>query len=83
MPKNDSNTGVKEDPPSETSTPPGPAIKERPREGARVPTAPAAADEEVVPAPSDNPKGSAGQEIPGKPISDMDPPGQDEPEGPE
>jgi hypothetical protein len=29
----------------------------------------------------DEPKGSGGQQIPGKPISDMDPPGQDEPAG--
>jgi hypothetical protein len=47
----------------------------------RVTVDPTRADEEVVPAPSDGPKGSPAQEISGKPISDMDPPGQDEPEG--
>jgi hypothetical protein len=51
MPEND----LKEDPPNETSTPPGAAFK-------------------------DDPKGSSGQDVPGKPISDMDPPGQDEPD---
>jgi len=50
-------------------------------EGDRVTVDPTGADEEVVPAPSDGPKGSHAQEIPDKPISDMDPPGQDEPEG--
>ena len=50
-------------------------------EGDRETVDPTKADEEVVPAPSEAPKGSPGQEIPGKPISDMDPPGQDGPEG--
>jgi hypothetical protein len=48
-------------------------------EGDRVTVDPTGADEEIVPAPSEGPKGSPGQEIPGKPMSDMDPPGQDEP----
>ena len=43
-------------------------------DGDRVTDDPTGADEEVVP------EGSPGQEIPGKPISDMDPPGQDEPD---
>jgi hypothetical protein len=49
--------------------------------GDRVTVDPTQADEEIVPAPSEEPKGSPGQNIPGKPISDMDPPGQDEPVG--
>jgi hypothetical protein len=50
-------------------------------EGDGVSTDPTQADEEVVPAPGGDPQGSSGQDIPGKPLSDMDPPGQDEPGG--
>jgi hypothetical protein len=60
-----------EDPPGETSTPPGAAFKDDPTQS----------NEDLVPAPNEAPKGSNGQKIPGKPISDMDPPGQDEPGG--